>query len=55
MITKEEEQVQKRLLDLAGTAWRREIITYSDFLSLHEQSIYQYSLKDLSYIRSELA
>lgn len=51
-MTREEEQFQKRLLDLAQTAWRRGIITYTDFLNLNEQNIYHNSQRLLSYIES---
>jgi len=52
-MTREEELFQKRLLDLADTAWRRNIVTYTDFLNLNEQNIYHDSLQKLSFIQSE--
>ncbi len=51
-MTREEELFQRRLLDLADTAWNRGIITYTDFLNLNEQNIYHDTLKQLSFLES---
>ena len=52
-MTKEEQQVEKRLLDLAETAYRRGIAVYSDFLNLNELHIYQGIRMKLSYVETE--
>lgn len=52
-MTKEEQQVEKRLLDLAETAYRRGIAVYSDFLNLNELHIYQGIQMKLSYVETE--
>ncbi len=52
-MTKEEQQVEKRLLDLAETAYRRGIPVYSDFLNLNELHIYQGIRPKLSYVETE--
>ena len=53
-MTKEEELLKRHLLDLADGAWKRNCITFSDFLNLNEQNIYHDSRKDFSFIQSEL-
>lgn len=50
---KEEQQIEKRLLDLAQLAYRRGIATYSDFLNLNERNIFQTIRPKLSYLRTE--
>jgi RNA-binding protein YlmH len=52
-MTKEEQQVEKRLLDLAQMAYKRGIITYSDFLNLNERNIFQAIRPKLSYVVTE--
>ena len=51
-MTREEELFQRRLIDLANTAWNRNIITYTDFLNLNEQNIYHNTLGQLSFTES---
>lgn len=51
-MTKEEQQVEKRLLDLADVAYRRGIATYSDFLNLNELHIYHGIRSKLSYLET---
>ena len=51
-MTREEELFQRRLLDLADTAWQRNIITYTDFLNLNEQNIYHDTIRQLSFLES---
>ena len=53
-VTKEEQLFERRLEDLAKTAYNRGIPTFSDFLSLNEQNIYHASRAEFSYIRSVL-
>ena len=53
-MTKEEQLFERRLEDLARTAYNRGIPTFSDFLSLNEQNIYHASRAEFSYIRSVL-
>lgn len=38
-MTKEEQMLQKRLIELSRTAFQRGIVMYSDFLNLNEQNI----------------
>lgn len=52
-MTKEEQQLEKRFLDLAETAYQRGIVTYSDFLNLNEQNIFHGIRHKLSYVRTE--
>lgn len=52
-MTKEEQQLEKRLLDLAETAYQRGIVTYSDFLNLNEQNIFHSIRPKLSYLKTE--
>lgn len=53
-MTREEELFQRRLIDLANTAWNRNIITYTDFLNLNEQNIFHSTLHQLSFVESRL-
>ena len=52
-MTREEQQLEKRLLDLAQTAYQRGIVTYSDFLNLNEQHIFHSIRPKLSYLKTE--
>ena len=52
-MTREEELFQKRLLDLADAAWKRGIVTFTDFLNLNEQNIYHSILPKLSFVQSQ--
>lgn len=52
-MTKEEQLVEKRLLDLAQMAYHRGIIMYSDFLNLNELNIFQGIRSKLSYLTTE--
>jgi len=45
--------MEKRLLDLAQTAYKRGIVTYSDFLNLNELNIFQGIRPKLSYLSTE--
>ena len=38
-MNKEELMIQKRLIELSNIAFRRDIVTFSDFLNLNEQNI----------------
>ena len=53
IMTKEEQQLERRLLDLAETAYQRGIVTYSDFLNLNEQNIFLNIKSKLSYLKTE--
>lgn len=50
---KEELVFRKRIQDMAGLADRRQIILYSDFLSLNEQNILYKMMQKFSWIRGE--
>lgn len=52
-MTKEEEQLQKRIMDLAKQAYRTNRPVFSDFLNLNELSIYADMERDLSFIANE--
>lgn len=52
-MTREEQQFEKRLLDLAETAYQRGIVTYTDFLNLNEQHIFHSIRPKLSYLKTE--
>lgn len=52
-MTKEEQQLEKHLRDLARTAYQRGITTFSDFLNLNELNIFQGMRKELSYLETE--
>lgn len=45
-----EEMIKKRLLDLATTAYRQNIYTYTNFLNASELSLYSQMARDLSFI-----
>ena len=40
-MNKEEQMLQKRLLELSSIAYQRDIVTFSDFLNLNELHILQ--------------
>lgn len=46
---KEEQLVEKRLIELSKTAYHRNIVTYTDFLNLNEQNILNCLPKDKLY------
>lgn len=52
-MTREEQQMEKRLLELGQTAYQRGIATYSDFLNLNEQNILHGIRAKLSYLKIE--
>lgn len=52
-MTKEEQQLEKRLLELGRTAYQRGITTFSDFLNLNELHIFQGVQRELSYLQTE--
>ena len=52
-MTKEEQQLEKHFLDLARTAYQREIMTFSDFLNLNELNILHRTPKDQFKARFE--
>ena len=52
-MTKEEQQLEKRFLDLGRTAYQRGIVVYSDFLNLNELNIFQGVQRKLSYLNLE--
>ncbi len=52
-MTKEEQQMERRLLDLAEAAYQRGVVTYSDFLNLNEQNIFHSVRPRLSYLKTE--
>ena len=51
MMQKEEQLLEKRLLELSRLAYHREIITYSDFLNMNELNILHSLPKDSLYTR----
>ena len=53
-MTKEETLFQRRLLDLANMADQRNIVLFSDFLSLNELNIYHSSKKELGFVTCRL-
>ena len=53
MMQKEEFMLQKRLIELSKTAYRRGIVTYSDFLNLNELNILHTTPKDALDTRYE--
>lgn len=53
-MTREEELFSRHLQDLADAAWKRNVITFSDFLNLNEQNIYHTVMQKCSYIESSL-
>ena len=48
-MTKEEQQIRNRLLELAELSWKRQIPVFSDFLGLNEQNIYHSLAKEVQY------
>lgn len=48
---KEEQLLEKRLIELSKTAYHRDIVTYSDFLNLNELNILHSLPKDKLYTR----
>lgn len=52
-MTKEEQQLEKRLLDLGRTAYQRGITAYSDFLNLNELNILEGIRPRLSGVTAE--
>lgn len=48
---KEEQLLEKRLVELSNLAYRRDIVTYSDFLNLNELNILHSLPKDRLYTR----
>lgn len=52
-MTKEEQQLEKRLLDLANAAYEKGIPLFSDFLNLNERSIFESVKPKLSYVYFE--
>lgn len=55
LMTREEELFRRRLLDLADTAWKRNIVTFTDFLNLNEQNIYHDTQPELSFLESRMS
>lgn len=53
MRTKEEQQLEKRFLELGELAYQRGTAVYSDFLNLNELNIFQEIRPKLSYIVTE--
>ena len=52
-MTKEEELLQKRIMDLAKQAYRTNRPVFSDFLNMNELTIYSDMKKDLSFIEND--
>ena len=52
-MTKEEQQLEKRFLELGEYAYQRGIAVYSDFLNLNELNIFQETRRKLPYIVTE--
>jgi len=52
-MTKEELQLEKRLMDLANAAYEKGIPLFSDFLNLNERSIFESIRPKLSFIQTE--
>ena len=53
-MNKEEQMLQKRLLELSSIAYQRDIVTFSDFLNLNELHILQSIPKNELSTRYEL-
>lgn len=53
-MNKEELMLQKRLIELSNTAYRRDIVTFSDFLNLNELNILHSTQKNLFPAHYEL-
>ena len=52
-MTKEEQQLEKRFLELGELAYQRGTAVYSDFLNLNELNIFQETRPKLSYLVTE--
>ena len=52
-MTGEEVLLSKRIRELADTAQRRGIVTFTDFLNLNEQNILHQTLQKFSWIKGE--
>ena len=52
-MNKEELMLRKRLIDLSNQAFRRDIVTFSDFLNLNELNILHTTPKDMFPVRYE--
>lgn len=52
-MNKEELMLQKRLIDLSNAAYRKDIVTFSDFLNLNELNILHTTPKDMFPARYE--
>jgi RNA-binding protein YlmH len=50
---REEEIFQKHILDLANAAFRRDIVTFSDFMNLNELNIFHNTVRKFPYIKWE--
>ncbi len=53
MMTKEEEMLKKRLIELSNQAYSRDIVVFSDFLNLNEQNILHTIPKEMFPARYE--
>lgn len=53
-MNREEELFKKRLIDLANTADRRGIVTFTDFMNLNELNIFHSSTGSFSYVETKL-
>ena len=52
-MTKEEQQLEKRFLELGEQAWQRGTAVYSDFLNLNELNIFQEVRPKLPHLETE--
>ena len=52
---KEEQLLKKRLTELAGLCWQRDIQTHSGFLTLREQTVFHSIERELAPVRVQLA
>ena len=52
-MNKEEVMLQKRLIELSNLSYKRDIVTFSDFLNLNELNILHTTPKDLFPSRYE--
>ena len=52
---KEEQLLKKRLTELAGLCWQRDIQTHSGFLTLREQTVFHSIERELAPVRVRLA
>lgn len=55
MIEKEEQLLKKRILELAANCFQRDIPLHTDFLTLHEQTIFHSIRRELPLVRFLLA